>query len=174
MHILTSHLQVNGVRQTIAITSRVNQEMSSRCSNERLLSILYWLLKLQHWQSTHAIKDDSGPTMKCQMSMDLSSECCVCFEARAPQRDPCVHCGGSFPVCERCLHAWSWAAGSVKRCVICRSEALRPSRERRAIDLHLHPLSPLSFLFMISMYVLVHYSWLRYCYRIVTSPSHLF
>jgi len=106
--------------------------------------------------------------------MDLSSECCVCFEARAPQRDPCVRCGGSFPVCERCLHAWSRAAGSAKRCVICRSEDLRHSGERRAIDLQLRPLSPLSFLFMIFTYIIVHYSWLLYCHRIVTRPSHLF
>ena len=137
-----------------------------------LSALLCWVIQLQHWQRTHLLKDIMTPAEERQALP--SSECCVCFEVSAPQRDPCVHCGGSFPVCERCLHAWSWAAGSVKRCVICRSEDRRPSRARRDIDLHLHPLSPLSFLFMISTYVLLHYSWLLCCYRIVTSPSHLF
>jgi hypothetical protein len=142
----------------------LNVQMTTTLTNHNFVLVLFWAVHRNHWQNTHSIKD---------ASMQPSSECCVCFEATAPQRDPCVHCGGSLPVCERCLHAWSWAAGSVKRCVVCRSEDLRPSRESRRIDLHLHPMSPLSCLFTISTYVFLHYSWLLCCYRIATS-SFLF
>jgi hypothetical protein len=146
--------------------------MQMQSALETLTALVCWAIKLQHWQRTHLLKDIMTPVAERQSFSFL--ECCVCFETKAPQRDPCVHCGGSLPVCEICLSAWSWAAGSVKRCVLCRSGDRRPLRERRLIDLHVHPMSPLSCLFTISTYFFMQYLWILCCYRVATSSSFLF
>ena len=134
---------------------------------ERLVLILSWAIHLRHWQTTHALEDISAP----ETAAPSALECCVCFETNATPRKACIDCGSNFPVCERCLHSWSWAVGSVKSCVVCRGDERPPSRHRRSLDLHLQEMSPLRCVLAIILYLFLHYSWLIWCYRTATRTS---
>jgi len=159
---------------THILVESLNVQTMTQAAFEWLAAILSWAVQFQRWQKTHLLKDTAMPFMETRAPPVSDACCCICFENKAPQRDPCSHCGSAVPVCESCLDSWSWAAGSVKQCVVCRSEDRRASRNRRPLDLHLQELSPFTCLFMISAYIFLHYSWLVCCYRIATSPSRLF
>jgi len=160
------------MRHSLKFQTPCKSQMAAHPRLESFVVILCWVIRLQHWQSTHALQDLemllSGP----QDSETLSLECCVCFETRAAPRKACVQCKSNLPVCEKCLHSWSWAAGSLKSCVVCRKDECRPFNHRGPLDLlSLRETPALSCIFMIFMYILVHYSWLIVAYRAATSLS---
>jgi len=148
--------------------------MSTRSRFEDLVAILGWVTLFKKWQSTHALESCARPASDFKDADSNTRECCICFEKKAPPRDPCGHCGSALPVCEKCLHSWSWAAGSVKTCVVCRSDYRRPPADRRPLGLNLQEMSPTTCIFMIVGYIFVHYSWLIVCCRIATSPPSVF
>lgn len=129
---------------------------------QKLLLIACSMTQLQKWQNTHAIEDDLAPPNA------IFSECCVCFEMRAPPRVACARCRSSLPVCDACLHRWSWSSGSSKSCVLCRSS---PHKPRRPIDLRLEDAYPVRYVLAVVLYISLQYCGL---FLLCRTPPPLF
>ena len=115
---------------------------------QRLVIISCSMTHLRKWQNTHAVKDNLAPRNA------IVSECCVCFEMRAPPRASCARCGSSLPVCDACLHRWSWSSGSSKNCVLCRSP---PPKHPRPIDLRLEDVVFVSYVMAVVFFASLQY-----------------
>ena len=123
------------------------------------------VIQFKNWRCTRTIED---AVMQSQSLL----ECCVCFETKAHQRNPCISCGSSLPVCGQCLYSWSCAVGFVKNCLVCRSENRRCISHHGDIDMHiLLETHTFQFFLLISI---VKLSSLIFCYDLLMMPLPYF
>jgi len=145
--------------------------MITQACLQRLSAILCWVMRLHNRQDTLPPEDVERLHTKSETRPSL--KCCVCFERKAPPRTPCSHCGSSIPLCERCLRSWSLTVGSIRSCVVCRSEGHEQITRPSYIDSkQFFPGPPLRFC-CIMLYTLVciflQTCWIIFCYEVVTT-----